>query len=177
MASAPTYTPIATSTLGSNGTFSFSSIPQTYTDLVLIFNGTSTYTSDSGAWLKMQVGNGSVDTGANYSNTYLTGNGSIAGSNRLSGLNNAYVCHIADNNNTTGNTSPSVGVIHIMNYSNTTTYKTILARGSATTNSTAVDAVVSLWRGTSAINTIYLFCDGTNFVTGSSVTLYGIASA
>ena len=39
MAAGSTYTPIATTTLGSAGTITFSSIPSTYTDLVIVLNG------------------------------------------------------------------------------------------------------------------------------------------
>jgi hypothetical protein len=69
---ASTYTPIATTTLGSAATsYTFTSIPTTYTDLILIVNAKN---ASTGSYPKMQVGNGSVDTGNNYSRTYLTGN-------------------------------------------------------------------------------------------------------
>jgi hypothetical protein len=61
-----------------------------------------------------------------------------------------------------------------MNYSNTTTYKTIIARGSGASNE--VKAQVNLWRSTSAITSITVYAGGGNFNSGASFTLYGIKS-
>ena len=64
-----------------------------------------------------------------------------------------------------------------MNYSNTTTYKSFMARGSDTVNG-GVQAEINNWHSTSAINTIKIFLQGgTNFGVGSTFTLYGISSA
>jgi hypothetical protein len=63
-----------------------------------------------------------------------------------------------------------------MNYSNTTTYKTWLSRSGASDRAT--EALVGLWRSTSAITTIALSIDaGATYSTGSTFTLYGIAAA
>ena len=64
MAAGVTYEPIVTyTTSGGDTNHTFSVIPQTYTDLILVFKGSmSTF---GGIW--MRVGNGSVDSGANYS--------------------------------------------------------------------------------------------------------------
>jgi hypothetical protein len=79
-----TYEPIATTTLGSAASsITFSSIPATYTDLRL-----SVTTADAGAtatYLALQFNS---DTGANYSRTRITGNGSTATSNRTTGDTN-----------------------------------------------------------------------------------------
>ena len=161
MAAGATYTPIATQTLGSSGTVTFSSIPSTYTDLVLIVNGTFA-SSDDGFYI--QLGNGSIDTGTNYSTTYIYGTGSSAASGRES--------------NTTGmqlgraGTSNSTSIISIQNYSNTTTYKTGLGRGN--NPSSLVITPVGLWRSTSAVNILKV---NATFNAGSTFTLYGIASA
>jgi hypothetical protein len=65
----------------------------------------------------------------------------------------------------------------IQNYSNTTTYKSVLSR----TNNAATEtkAVVGLWRATpAAITTIDVGTGGANtFQTGSTFTLYGIKGA
>ena len=67
-----TYEPIATTTLGSaQASVSFSSFSG-YTDLVLVCVAT---TASDDQFLSVQF-NG--DTGSNYSNTYMTGNGSTA---------------------------------------------------------------------------------------------------
>ena len=64
-----------------------------------------------------------------------------------------------------------------MNYSNTTTYKTVLYRLNEI-NSSFLDAGVSLWRSTNAINRITLQGgSGSSLQSGTMATLYGIASA
>jgi hypothetical protein len=64
-----------------------------------------------------------------------------------------------------------------MNYKNTTNYKTTIGRGSSAAN--FADAQVSLWRDTSAINsvTVLLGAGTSNFSVGSTFTLYGIKAA
>jgi len=158
-----TYTPIATQTLGSAAaSVTFSSIPQGYTDLVLIANRSSSGIDN----LSMQF-NG--DTGSNYSFTVLYGTGSTAGSARGSNTNNPYLDYYASSNSSL----PTPVIMNIQNYSNSTTYKTTLARGNAA--ATGVDATVMLWRNTSAITSILLKChDGSNFTTGSTFSIYGI---
>lgn len=154
-----TYTPIATTTLGSNqSSVTFSSISGTYTDLVIIVAGTVNSAT------AMDVTFNS-DTGSNYSRTLLSGDGSSASSSRVSSATNLGLGFIS--------TTQSVSVIQLMNYSNTTTYKTILARGNAADNRTV--ATVGLWRSTAAITSINFA--GATYQTGTSFTLYGIKAA
>jgi hypothetical protein len=168
MPAGSTYTPIATTTLGSATTsYTFTSIPTTYTDLILIVNAKN---SATGSYPKMQLGNGSVDTGANYSRTFLSGTGSSALSGRNTGYTFASLAAYADS----GTTFDYTAIAHLMNYSNTTTFKTILVR--ANSSQYGVDAQVDLWRSTVAINTIKVLAD-TNFEAGTTFTLYGIAAA
>jgi hypothetical protein len=167
----PTYTPIQTYTvtgsavssvtLGSGGT-----IPQTYTDLILVINTKGTVTT---SYPRFQF-NG--DTGSNYSRTALSGSGSAAQSSRDTNLT-AVIPEYNSANQSSGFNFNSI--IHIMNYSNTTTYKTVLSRSNNANN--GVDALVSLWRSTSAINSIYIFLDSGSYDVGSTFTLYGIANA
>ena len=163
---AATYEPIATTTLGSaQSSVTFSSIPQTYTDLVLIESFQFSTTSSQSL---MKFG----DTSSLYSVTTLRGNGSAANSARFTNDPNI--------GNTPGNTNSSAniqvtGIRHIMNYSNTTTYKTVIQRFGDTTSQ--VFAVVGLWRNTSAISTINLNTLAGNYNSGSTFTLYGIKAA
>lgn len=163
-----TYVAIDTKTVVGSSTSSvtFTNIPQGYTDLVIVVNG-SNNTGDSE--IAIRTGNGSVNTGSVYSTTFLFGNGSTPGSSRTSNRNWADAART--------DTTRSTSIIHIMNYSNTTTNKTILGRGS---NSTLAIATVSLVRDTVAINTVQLAAhyDATfNFTDGTTFTIYGIASA
>jgi hypothetical protein len=167
MAAGATYEPIATTTLGSaQSSVTFSSISGAYTDLVIITN--TAVASGTGA-IYLRVGNGSVDTGTNYSFTYMYGNGSTIQSGNASNRNEAVIDRHATS--LTGN-----GIASIMSYSNTTTFKSIIARGNESSNMSIVYA--NLWRSTSAINIITMLDEnGANFAAGSTFTLYGIAAA
>jgi hypothetical protein len=155
-----TYEPIATATAtGSNATITFSSIAATFTDLVIVIEGTNT-----GSCIKRLQFNG--DTGANYSSTFLYGTGAAAASARYSV---AYldVVNASTNRYTT--------LVQIMNYSNTTTNKTYLSRHGAAAVST--EAAVGLWRSTAAINSVSIIGSANEFSSGSTFTLYGIRAA
>jgi hypothetical protein len=169
MAAGSTYTPIATTTLGSATQFvTFSSIGSSYTDLILVVNAAGASTQD----MYCQINS---DSGSNYSKTILFGNGSTAGSARTSNDTLAMVDYYGTPDSTLGN---SVQIIQFMNYSNTSTYKSILSRSSRASGGT--DAIVNLWRSTSAITSVQLrlgSSGGANFLTGSTFTLYGILSA
>ena len=160
-----TYTPIATTTLGSaSSSITFSSIPSTYTDLVVVTN-TQRDASGSGVVGFLAQFNG--DTSTNYSVTAVLGNGSTAFSGRDTNQTGAFV--LTGQDGVWGNS-----LINIMNYSNTTTYKTLLSRINTTTAN--VSAYVGLWRSTSAINSI-TFTGAAALKAGSTFTLYGVKSA
>jgi hypothetical protein len=164
MAAGSTYTPIATTTLGSSSSsVNFSSISGSYTDLVIVID--SVLTSGGVSAPTIQVGNGSVDTGTNYSYTLLNGNGTAASSARSS--NSSSLEFLSDG------AGRSNAVIQIQNYANTSVYKTVLIRTNDA--SALIRAYVGLWRSTSAINTITFA--GATFAAGSQFTLYGIAAA
>lgn len=167
MAAGNTYTPIATTTLSGASSYTFSSIPTTYTDLILIgsINGVSTATD---IWYR--VGNGSVDTATNYSWTWLSGNSAGANSERASNSSYLYI----DGWGTIG-TGNSIIKTQINNYAYTATYKTILTQ--RTDAAKEVNAQVGLWRSTSAINTIQLGLASGTFNSGTVLTLYGITAA
>lgn len=161
-----TYTPIATTTLGSAAsTVTFSSISGTYTDLILVSSLVSTSAT---ANIQATV-NG--DTGNNYSQTYLSGNGSAANSARNSNIGSMqFVWTSSSLNNTVGN-----AIMHFMNYSNTTTNKTVLARYNVAAGEAT--ATVNLWRNTAAITSITVSTSSNTWATGSTFTLYGVKSA
>jgi hypothetical protein len=164
-----TYVALNSTTLANNTTnyVEFTAIPQTYTDLVLVTNITSF--GGSGDYIYAQWGNGSIDTGSNYSTTILSGNGSSAVSTRFASRTNYNMDYFA----TPVTTEPSIRRLNIMNYSNTTTYKTILSRADRAGNGT--DATVGTWRSTQAINTLRITTNTNFFASGSTFSLYGIA--
>ena len=153
-----TYTPIATQTLGSAAaTVTFSSIPQGYTDLVVVVVGTAS----AGSYFTLRFNN---DTGSNYSNTEMDGYSGGAASNR--NTNSSYMY------NGSIQTFQSNTISHIQNYSNSTTNKTVLTRSNYATS--GVKASVGLWRNTAAITSIELFTGGGSWTTDSRFALYGI---
>ena len=160
-----TYVALATQTLSSAAaSVTFSSIPQGYTDLVIVATGTAT-AGNINANLRF---NG--DSGSNYSDTYVSGTGASAASARHSNQTFMYLQGYGWWDQTQGN-----DIVHIMNYSNTTTYKTVLSRADFSNN--GVSAAVGLWRSTAAITSIEFRADSSTFTAGSTFSLYGIKAA
>jgi hypothetical protein len=163
-----TYEPIATiSGTGGVSSYTFSSIPSTYTDLVLV---TNLFGTNDGVNTLITV-NGSA-TG--YSLTYLAGNGSSATSSRTTS-SPSWVASLGPLGSGSS-TGPFAMILNFMNYSNTTTYKTMIARQNiiGTANNGTV-ASVNLWQNTAAISSItFAIQGGATFNSTSTATLYGI---
>jgi hypothetical protein len=164
MAAGSTYTPIATTTLGSaTASYTFSSIPSTYTDLILIGSVAANGGNDD---VKINF-NG--DTSTNLSATFLYGNGTSAASARRTSVTDTELDWTG-----IGSNQGRIAV-NIMNYANTTTYKTALSR--VDFSDKGANASVVLWRSTAAITSVKLSLPGQLFIVGSTFTLYGIAAA
>ena len=140
-----------------------------YTDLFIEVAGRTTYSAEVNYWMQFNNDGG---TGSLYSTTRLQGNGSTAVSNRTANAGVGYIGYVPGANDASGVYSASS--IHIMNYSNSTTYKTSICRSSLPEYAAAF---VSLWRNTNAIQYITLGCDAGSWATGSTFTIYGIANA
>jgi hypothetical protein len=152
-----TYEAIATTTLGSaTASVTYSSLGA-YTDIVIIFNGVA----DNNLSLRF---NG--DTGSNYSVTRIQGDSSSATSTRFAPITSMYGPYAV---------SQQISIWQVMNYSNSTTNKTALARGGGA--GTATEAYVGLWRNTAAITSISVLSQSGNMATGSTISLYGIKAA
>ena len=168
MPAGSTYSTIATYTVTSApsfGAITLSSIPQTYTDLILVINGSIASGSNG---IRCRPNN---DSSSTYSETILIGNGSSATSTRTSDNSIFYEIGILGSENSTT-------IIQFQNYSNTTTKKTILSRTNVAAST--VRAGVYLWQSTSAISSIWLdntVGNSNNWTTGSTLTLYGITAA
>jgi hypothetical protein len=167
---ATTYEPIATTTLNTaTATVTFSTISGAYTDLILIASPVVVSGTPS---LRIRFNS---DSGSNYSNTTLSGDGSVATSGMESNITSAYA-GVSQISTTAGSSN---SITHIMNYSNSTTYKTILERSN--NSAEKVVASVSSWRNTNAITSIELAAGSSfpsvNFASGSTFTLYGIKAA
>jgi hypothetical protein len=170
MAALSSYTPIATNTLTADGqTVTFSSIPATYTDLVLVINATAVSTALD---ISMRFNS---DTASNYSRTMLMGNGTSATSGREANTTRTQINNISVITSAAG---AYTGIVNIMNYANTTTNKTILSRSNNAATSGGVETIVHSWRKTpEAIHTINLFSEASrDMKAGSTFSLYGIAN-
>jgi hypothetical protein len=164
-----TYTLINSNTLGSAASsVTFSSIPGTYTDLILVAQLGQTTTSAS---LGIQFNS---DTTSNYSFTELYGTGTTAASARASSQPVIYICYDTVPDATLNNNF----ICNIIDYSNSTTYKTVISRQNNPSSAyPGTSAVVGLWRSTAAITSVLVKPAAGNLLSGSSFKLYGIEAA
>ncbi len=167
---------ISSQTLGSAAaSVTFSSIPATYTDLVVrmsIRNSTAGLFSAAGRF-KL---NG--DTATNYSITSLYGNGNSANSDRIS--SQAYGQLTYNGYTSAGNTANTFSSIefYIPSYTASQNKPTSTFAATETNAITAILEVdANLWRNTAAITSIEIYSDTGNFVTDSSFYLYGLKNS
>jgi hypothetical protein len=155
-----TYTPLATVTLGTAvSSVTFSSIPSTYRDLILVFAGTRT-------------GNNNVqyrfnsDTGTNYATVIAAGNGSgtTTGAESLSFLfSTSYTLQTDTQLNT---------ILQVMDYSATDKHKATLLRFSQAGSGVSIAA--GRWANTAAITSVQIYTGNNDFGSGSTFSLYGV---
>lgn len=159
-----TYTPLANLTLGSAvATVTFSSISQLYRDLIIVANPKSVSGLPS---MNMRLNS---DTGTNYSQVYMTGDGSGYGSSYGTGTSMSLA-----GNAPLSSTDGLVATYSIMDYSATDKHKSTLVRASHA--SYGVEVWAFRWANTSAITTILLYPGSGSFASGSTFALYGVAA-
>jgi hypothetical protein len=159
---ANTYTLIQAQTLASSAaSVTFSSIPATYTDLVLRVSARNTTSSEI-----FDFGFNGVTT--NQSSTYLNGSGSAATSAQ-------YTLYNRSNPSTSTASTFSNSEIYIPNYAGNTN-KPVSMVGANENNGTTIymNTVAGLWSSTAAITSITCTAP---FATGSSFYLYGIKNS
>jgi hypothetical protein len=151
----------------------FANVPQIYQDLFIVVYGRSTSSAaTSPLYLQFATGNGSLDTGSNYSTTLLSGDGSAASSTRQTSQTLIQAGTITAATSTSGIFASAS--IQILNYSNSSTFKTTLSRFANDLNGSGTTGLnVGLWRNTGAITSISVQING-NYESGTTVTLYGI---
>jgi hypothetical protein len=157
------YIALANITLSSSAaTVTFTNIPNTYRDLIIIGSGTSTGTAlDIGARFNS-------DSGTNYSQVAMFGLGSTSGSSSQ-GSETGFGLGRFSNSIANFQTS-------LMDYSATDKHKTCLTRYDDATVVTVARA--GRWANTNAITSIQLYnasANGQSFAIGSTFALYGIA--
>jgi hypothetical protein len=160
----PTYTPLATITLGSSASsVTFGSIPATYRDLVLVSQAALT-TGTSAVLFRF---NG--DSGSNYPSVYQES--SEVG---LAGGNINTIAIRPSGNINEASTDFAIYTLNIMEYSITSKPKSFLLRSNR--GSYATVATAGRWTNTSAVNSVSILPNSGSWATGSTFNLYGIAA-
>lgn len=157
---------------GTSAGTTFVNIPQGYQDLMLVVSGRGTRAVNNDHIL-IAV---NVDTSLNYSYTYLTTDGSTTSSARgtAGGFGVMFAC-LGGLNSTTGVFGS--GVTLIPNYSNSSTYKTMLSKCGVDNNGSGqIMYTANMYKAnTNPITSLYCVTY-TNLVAGSTITLYGVRS-
>ena len=156
---------LASTTLG----VTFSSIPATYTDLVLVCS-----LREAGAVVQAGAGVNSIngDAGANYIHRTLYGTGSAAASNTQTTTNVAF--YSVPGASATANTFSNI-IITFPNYTSSTaktfSIDAVMENNAATSFQ---EIVAATWTGTAAINSFKIDYSYSGFVAGSTLSLYGL---
>lgn len=158
--------------LSSAGAITFTSIPSTYTDLVLITSMNANPYQD----LRMVINNDT--TASNYS--YRGHSGYVSGSTSTATVfkSGSYSGMLADYESLPSPVQGGhINIFHLMAYTSSD-YKLSIALGAHLDNIyQGVDFVTSTWKGTSAVTSIGLVPGNATIGSGSFSTLYGIKSA
>jgi len=158
---------IATVTVGSTAqsSITFTSIPSTYTHLqVRAFMVCSTTNN-----MFMQLGNGTIDEGANYSWKQLWGTSTTANSNGGNGQAFIYIGYVFDP------AYPAANIIDIADYANTNKHKTTKSiNANNTNNSGFVVNFSGRWGSSSVVDRLRITPNSGTFNQYSHFALYGI---
>lgn len=147
-------TAIATITLQqASSTVTFSGIPNTYRDLILVMNFTTTGSASQYIYFNND------STAGNYTGVYMRGTGSVANA----GATGQYI-----------STTPGSQILvsaQIIDYSTTDKHTTYISRA----DNSAVQTVARSmrWANTAAVNTVLIANDSNSFAAGSTFSLYG----
>jgi hypothetical protein len=169
------YESIATTTVGSGGssTITFSSIPSTYKHLqIRAIARTDRANTYDGGYVQFN----SDTTLSNYTLHILSGTGSAATSEGYSTTGGAGLQTPTTGGNTILANTFGPFVMDILDYANTSKYKTIRSIGGFEDNTNArIQLLSGAWLNTAAITSITLdVINGTNYKEYSSFALYGI---
>jgi hypothetical protein len=170
---ANTYTLIEAKTLATTtASVTFSSIPATYTDLLVMASPRSNNASTT-VQLRIRFGNGTVDTGANYSSKFLYGDGAAAASGTATYIHGGEMDAASSTASVFSNHS-----IYVPNYLSSTN-KSVSIDGVGENNATTAYAFLTagLWTNTATINVVELYPHLGSFVQYSTFYLYGISKS
>ena len=147
----------------------FTNIPQIYQDLMIVVSSRRTDAITEGTQFFYSY------SGSIASVTKLIGDGSNASSSRNTGQNALFVGPYP------GASAPSgvfgTNIIHILNYSNTSMFKTVITRSASDRNGGGqTELSVGLLRDTTGLTScgVSTYNASVYYVPGSTITLYGI---
>lgn len=172
--STPTYVALASATVGSGGagTITFSNIPQTYTDLLIVMSLRDTVSAVNNAGCRVMFNQNT----SNYSVRNVYGNGTSAISNSAS--SQSWIAVGQQPGATATASTFSNDLVYIPNYTQSIN-KSIAADSVGENNGTTAFQYLAagLWANTAAITTIELQSNSTAWAQHSTATLYGIKNS
>lgn len=147
----------------------FASIPQGYTDLMLVISTRDAKTT--GVWSDMRMRFNS-DTSSSYPMRLLFGDGASVSS--LNQTDTGIIWVWANSNNSTANTFSNAQV-YIPNYTGSNNKSISIDAVVENNGTTGLNAFTAgLWSNSAAISNITIIAGTTNFLTNSTATLYGV---
>jgi len=166
---AATYEPLATYTIPTNGTgsYTFNSISQAYTDLVICVNGN---TSNRGTNLQYRF-NG--NSSAIYSLTFVRWDGTSRDTTKVSGQTQPQADSFAQI--APAGAQFTQWKMHVMNYANSSYYKGMLVE--AGQGDYGADITTHMFQSTSPITSVTIFGSANGWQAGTTMTIYGILRA
>lgn len=172
-----TYSLIASATPTTGTSVSFTSIPDTYTDLVLRISARSNYTSTYLTTLYVGFNNNSSNLFSFLGLQAISGSISLFSGSSGNAAGDLYIP--TENSNITSNLFGSAE-IYIPNYK-ASIYKQFSSNfcleNTNTTNYYSLGTTSSMFASTSTISSIQVLIGDGNFVSGSSLYLYGIKNS
>jgi hypothetical protein len=158
------WTPLANLTLtSSQAQVNFTSISQSYRDLVLVMNPLTAATEE--LYLRLNA-----DTGTTYNYVTMRGSSGGKGSSVVTSTNQISLGATTYSYTT----SQAAFVVNVMDYSQTDKQKALLIRSN---EPSSVEANAARWANTAAVTQIRIYGRfGQNFTTGASFALYGVSA-
>jgi len=164
---------------GATSYWEHTGIPTTYDHLLLMVSGRSD-SAGAGRYGKVELGDGSLDTGSNYSSTNLRTRTGTPISSRETGLAYWPLYYISDDNDT----ADTFGTykVWIPHYANTANFKQAFVQAAAQSGSDtsyvySIAVHACLWSSTDNIERIRLSLSAGDWMQYSSFTLYGVTGA
>jgi hypothetical protein len=170
------YDALASVTVGATAvsTVTFAGIPSDYKHLQIRIMARNN--SGTGGLDFIRAKFNSDATSGNYRGHYLYANGSTASVGAVSGATSGLpICEVANNTNTSN--AYAVGIADILDYANTSKYKTTrsLTGGDFNDSSGGILSISGLYMSTNAITSIELVsASGTGFIQYSNFSLHGV---